>query len=78
MGYRLRGEAAQIRWGHYCAATLGAWTLEDAALTATIERLDTFRVTQRPLVLVVGTERWPLESVEITDHRVTARVSQGR
>jgi hypothetical protein len=79
MGYRVCGAAAQIRWGHFCAATLGAWTLDDGALTATVERLDTFRVTQRPLVLVIGSAQWPLESLEVSDRRVTGRVSpQGR
>lgn len=76
MAYRLRGEAAEIRWGYYCAATLGAWTLEDQALDATVRHVDTFRAAQRPLVLVVGATRWLIETLEITDQRVTARVGR--
>jgi hypothetical protein len=78
MGVRVRGVAAQIRWGHYCAATLGAWTLDEGAFSATVERVDLFRVTQRPLVFVAGREQWPVESIEVNDHRVTGRVGQGR
>jgi hypothetical protein len=78
MAFRVRGEAAQIRWGHYCAVTLSAWTLEDGALSATVERVDLFRATQRPLVLVAGGNQWPLESIEVDEHRVTGRVGQGR
>lgn len=77
MAYRLRGEGAELRWGYYRAATLGAWTLEDQVLHATVREVDTFRVAQRPLVLVVGRTQWPLDEVTVSDHRVSGRVARG-
>jgi len=77
MAYRVQGVAAEVRWGYYRAATLGAWTIEDQVLRATATAVDTFRVAQQPLDLVVGERRWPLETLEIVDHRVTGRVRSG-
>ena len=78
MAYRVQGAAAELRWGYYVAAQLGAWTIEDQVLRATVTGRDAFRVTQRPLVLVVGGQRWPLEAVEVTEDQVTGRVQVGR
>jgi hypothetical protein len=75
MAYRVHGAAAQIRWGHYLAATLGAWTVEDQALSATATHIDTFRIAQQPLALVVGGQRFPLEGLALIDDQITARVT---
>jgi len=77
MAYRVQGQAAELRWGYYRAATLGRWTIEDQVLRATATDVDTFRVAQRPLDFVVGGRRWPLETLEVVDHRVTGRVRSG-
>jgi len=75
MAYRVHGAAAQIRWGHYLAATLGAWTIEDQAFSGTVSEVDTFRIAQHPLALIVGGQRFPLEGLALIDDRITARVT---
>jgi hypothetical protein len=47
-------------------------------LRATVTGRDAFRVTQRPLVLVVAGRRWPLEALEVNGDQVTGRVQAGR
>jgi hypothetical protein len=76
MAFRVHGAHAELRWGYYVAATLGAWTIEDQAFSATVREVDAFRIDQRPLVLVVGGQKWPLETIERTEDRVIGRVSR--
>jgi len=78
MAVRVQGDAAELRWGHYWAATLGAWAIADQALTARVTQVDAFRITQRPLVLVVRGRRWAVEQLEVTEERVTGWVRAGR
>jgi len=74
MAFRVQGATAELRWGYYLAARLGAWTIEDQALRATVIERDTFRMAQRPLVLVVAGQRWPVERLEVIDDQVTGWV----
>jgi hypothetical protein len=78
MAVRVQGDAAELRWGHYKAATLGAWAIADQALTARLTQVDAFRITQRPLELVVRGQRWAVEQLEVIDDRVTGWVQSRR
>lgn len=79
MGYVVRGVAGRICWGHYRAATLGAWTVDGQTLIAIVTDVDTFRVQRQPLEFVVPQQgRWSIESLEIADRTVTARLSPQR
>ena len=77
---RLKGQAGVIRWGYQTAATVGAWTIENGVtgcdLTATVESVDHFRLSQVPLTFEanVGTGRWrwPVESVTVTEQTLIA------
>jgi hypothetical protein len=79
---RITGKAGVIRWGFHTAATVGPWTIQnDAAgadLTATLEGVESFPLSQRPLVfqaaIGTGTWRWPVESLTVTDRTLTARL----
>jgi len=75
MAVRIEGRAAELRWGYYVAATLGAWTVHDQVLTATVTEADPFRIAQRPLVFVPprgGT--WALLEVTVGPHELRATV----
>lgn len=82
MGLTIRGVDARLQWGYATAAALTAWTVtkpDDGGpwtLTAAIVSLDAFRVTQRPLVVVVphatGVWRWPVVELQIVDASLTA------
>lgn len=74
MAFRVRGAVAEIRWGHYSAARLGSWTLDDGVLTATIAHVDAFRVSQWPLTLVIGSIERPIVALQIADGTLTARL----
>jgi hypothetical protein len=76
MAFRVQGAKAELRWGYYVAATLGPWTIEDQALSATVRDVDAFRIAQRPLAFVVGGQQWPLETLEVTGDQVNGRVSR--
>jgi hypothetical protein len=76
MAFRVQGAQAELRWGYYVAATLGAWTIEDQVVSATVLQRDAFRIDQRPLEFVVGGQRWPLETIEVTGDQVIGRVSR--
>jgi hypothetical protein len=76
MAYRVQGAHAELRWGYYVAATLGAWTIEDQAFSATVRQVDAFRIGQRPLTFVVGGQKWPIETIEVTGDKVIGRVSR--
>ena len=75
---RIRGLRATVRWGYHEAAILGAWTVEERTLTATIERVDRFRLAQQPLVFVApharGSWRWTMVECTVTGDTLTARL----
>jgi len=76
----ITGQAAEVRWGYYTAATLGPWSLVDGQLTAIVVDADTYRVSQHPLVFEVtratGAWTWPLTSVQIAGTTLTASLQQ--
>ncbi len=73
------GPAATVRLGYQTAATLGDWRVEDGYLSARVENVDGFRITQTPLVLEIPNKdgiptRRPLEAVRIVDGHLSARL----
>jgi hypothetical protein len=72
--FTIRGEAAVIRWGYRQAVALGSWTLDDGVLTAQIVSVDTFRVSQSPLTLVIGSVTKPITGLQIAGGTLTARL----
>lgn len=74
MALTIRGVTARILWGYHHAATLGSWTVDAHALTATVTDVDTFRVSQSPLTFVVGVMRRPIEGLQIAGGTLTARL----
>lgn len=73
----IRGPVGEVRWGYHCAASLGAWSVEDDRLTAKVVHADAFKVSQRPLTFVVNrplgrTWTWNVGSVQIADETLTA------
>ena len=47
------GAAAIVRLGYQRAAKLGAWRIEAGWISAAVEDLDGFRITQSPLTLEI-------------------------
>ena len=79
----LRGPAAELRWGYYVAATLGAWTVtvKDGIgeLTASVVSADTFRTSQPSLTFYVSRQNsrpwvWPVDTLQIAGGTLTARL----
>lgn len=78
------GQAGEIRWGYRPVAALASWTLDaDAtggALTGSLSASadNAFWVSQQPLRFVVprptGAWTWPIESLQVADRQVTARL----
>jgi hypothetical protein len=66
----LKGSAGEVRWSYHRAASLGSWTLEGRALSASIAEQDAFRLSQQPLVFVVPRPNghawsWPITAVRV-------------
>jgi hypothetical protein len=76
MAYRVQGAHAELRWGYYVAATLGAWTIEDQAFSAMVTERHAVYIDQRPLTVVVSGQRWPLETLEVTGDQVIGWVAR--
>lgn len=85
MELTLQGVDASLRWGYHAAATLRGWRIERdergwGALTATVIKADTFRLSQRPLVFAAahtkGTWRWNVTELQISGAVLTARLGQ--
>jgi len=80
MAGSVTGHKAELWWAWHQAATMGDWSLSfgtATTLTASIQTVDDYRVSQRPLVFVVPrlqgpAWRWPVEGLQIADGRVTA------
>lgn len=80
----MRGVSGRVQWGYQVAAILPTWELtgnaDGGTVTGPAVSLDTFRVSQRPLVFVVprakGSWRWPLieGTLQITGDTLTASV----
>lgn len=78
----IRGAEGKLYWGYLLAGTFRDWTAvraspaDQGTLTASIVSVDTFRLSQRPLVFVVqhkhGSWRWPLTSLQNVDGMITA------
>ena len=83
----VRGQSGSLLWGYHTAATLARWTIHRKydlktgtkfawTLSASIERLDAFQARQRPLLFSApragGFWCWPIESIEIGEHRLVA------
>ena len=74
----LRGVTGRIEWCHTEAAVVDAYTVtrtrEDPVirLTATLCRVDAFRLAQRPLWFIAGQVAWPIERVDIINGSLTA------
>lgn len=76
---RVKGAAAELRWGYHRAATLGAWSVGGTpgawTFTATVVEADTFRVSQRPLKVVTPNGwHWPVFTLQMTGTSLTAVV----
>ena len=78
------GTTGELRWGYLPAARVASWTAtmespEAWRLRASLETVDAFRVTQRPLTFVVrrpsGEWRWPMPELQIDGLTLTAVVS---
>lgn len=75
MPVRLQGDAAEIRWGYYRAATLGAWTIEQGDIVAVVLEANTWWVSQSPLTFTVGAKlAHRIEGLQITGGTLTARL----
>ncbi len=79
----VKGAAGAIGWGYQPAGTLRNWTVTRIGgvwnLTATVDQVDSYRVSQRPLVFKAphkdGSFRWPIVGeLQIVDGALTARL----
>ena len=83
MPFQIGGLVASLRWGYTQAAALRGWTvtaLDEGGftLTATIESVNTLRVSQSPLVFEApyakGAFRWPVMTLQMQESALTARL----
>lgn len=84
MPLNVRGQQGMVRYGYLTAFTIRDWSLtrEDGAtegvLNATVVSADTYRVSQHPLVFVVGviggSWRWPILTLQINGTSLSATV----
>lgn len=77
----LRGEAADLRWGYHRAADLGAWSVENGHLSASVRSIDAFRLTQQPLSFVVMRPNgvrweWRLRDVQVMGDTIHAQLEE--
>lgn len=63
-----------LKWGYHSAAQLRDIVIESGQMKATIESVDDYKVSQRPLwfVLTPTNWRWPVESLQIEGTTLTA------
>ena len=74
--FRLKGAAAEVRWGYHRAAELSQWEYDGTTLTATVVQSDPFAVSQQPLTFVVNDWKWPITTLQITGSTLTASLVQ--
>lgn len=73
MPLALSGVVGALRWGYHDAGSLRDWAISRdggvSTLTATVDRIDTLRIAQRPLTFTVahpaGVWRWPVLNISI-------------
>ena len=81
-GSRSRAPRPTVRLGYQRAARLGAWTIEGGWISAAVEDVDGFRITQSPLTLEIqyagrGARRiGALADVTVSGGRLTGRLSK--
>lgn len=82
---KVRGAAGSLLWGFADAAKVRTWTISrqerDWRLVAAVERVDAFRVRQRPLRFTAprkgGFWCWPvIGAVQVDGKQLTARLGQ--
>lgn len=78
MALRLGGPVGVLKWGYHDVGWLTSWQIVNGTLTATVQRVDDFGVSQRPLKFEVPRPsspwRWPLTELQIADTTLTALV----
>lgn len=78
------GVIAEVKWFHYVAAGIHAWTITrpdgEWHLRAQIVLSDKFKMAQRPLTFVAphqgGFWRWPIASFEMENGVLVARLGE--
>jgi hypothetical protein len=78
--FRYTGQAAEVRWGYFIAAALGAFTLTangtGTRVTAEVRDVDPIKSVQPGLRFCVVRQStvwtWPIESLQIADGTLTA------
>lgn len=79
----LTGIVGHVKWHYYTAAAINGYTVRCSAqrqwtLTATVVLSDAFKMAQRPLTFVAkhakGEWRWPVQTHELNNGRLTARL----
>ena len=80
MAVTLRGVSGELRYVYQLAGTVTEWTITQESgvwsLAGTIDTLDTFRASQRPLTFVIPHARgqwlWPITSLQISGASLSA------
>lgn len=75
------GATGQVRWGYHLVAEVGAWTLSKGLFSATVQNVDTAKLSQAPLSFVVvrpnGSRwEWPMRDVSLLGSILTARLEE--
>lgn len=73
----ITGANGVLQWGYHRAAQVPQWSVirEEGqwTLSGTVESVDAFRVTQRPLKFVTPNNwRWPIVELQMTGASLTA------
>lgn len=82
MVVRSSGATGEVRWSYLTAVSFGPWSAEltraGGVVTAQIARVDPYRVSQRPLSLVLPygarTASWPVDTLQIAGDTLTVCV----
>jgi hypothetical protein len=82
--HSISGHRGEIRWSYLPAVVFGAWKFEGdgkgGTLEAQIVSCDEFRAQQRPLVVVVPTQRtewrWAVIDLQISGTTLVASVAR--
>lgn len=80
MAMTMRGVRADVRHVYHAAAQLGPWSIEGSRLSAEVRSVDTFRVSQQPLTLIVTlgnghTWRYAMTDVTVSGGHLEATVT---
>lgn len=85
MPIEVKGVGGEVRWGYHRAAIISTWNIrateQGATLLATTTQIDTFAVSQRPLVFAVPRPngvvwRWSVVSLQVSGDRLTAALAE--